>query len=135
MGIGHLARQRGPQIIQASAVGTTNSGLISYTTASSWPVATTVGNLLVAVVSTGAAANTVNAWTFAGWTLAVELRATSFGAAIYYIANSGSRSGAETITTTLSIAANSTTKLQLFELKNMATASPLDKTASNTNSG
>jgi hypothetical protein len=119
-----------PKLVQ-KAEGTQSGSSAGAT----WASATTAGNLLIALVF-GVEGTTNTAPTItppAGWVQAATStysNAPSNGAgrvSIYYIANASSRSGTETF----SISGTGGVRIILMEHSGVATASPLDKTATN----
>lgn len=106
---------------QATPVGTTGT----TSPAISWPGATTVGNLLIAVVGISLVGNPSATLTPpSGWTLAGDIpSAANCQTFVYYIEGAASRSGAETFTLSL---VNDTT-LFLYEYPGMAASGAFDQ--------
>jgi hypothetical protein len=113
----------------------TSTGLT--TIAPAWPAATTVGNLLVAVIchSRPTTAPSLSIPGGSPWVLAAENAGTvaqECGTHIYYIANAASRSGAES-SFTLSVARDMYGVL--IEYSGVVTTTPLDVSTSKNGAG
>jgi hypothetical protein len=116
-----------------TAVTSTGTGLI----APAWPAATTVGNLLIAVIcnSRSTAQPTLSVPGGSPWVLAVENWGTvaqETSTHVYYIANAASRSGSES-SFTLSVARD--VYGVVLEYSGVATSTPLDVSTSKNGAG
>lgn len=109
-----------------------NSGTNVASLAATWGSTTTAGNLLRAyVVASGNAAGSPTVSPPSGWSTAISRIGTGTrkdpSVYIFYIENCGARSGAEIFTPSVSVDMT----LRIEEMSGFATASVLDKTASN----
>src|SRR5690606_7651031 len=97
------------------------------TVSATWSLATTQGNLLVAIISYEDGTGIAITPPAGGWTLAKRQdNTTKVGTAIYYIANANSQSGAST----WSLSPADKAVLVLAEYSGIQRTSPLDVTAS-----
>lgn len=131
-GIGHLALQRRPYIVQRKS-GTTATAAEPLAVSATWDAATTAGNCLVALIYMTDASSTrsetaITVTPPASWLEAVgpEGSARNAHAWIYYLPNAASQSGAVSFTLGVTAFSDSVALgLEIFEVANIA-ASPLD---------
>ncbi len=133
-GIGHLAKPRRPYRVQKKT-GTNTWNGTSGTVSATWDVATTAGNLLIMKVGGVSVSDTVTITPPGGWILAkdqVDTYSSFSRAAIYYKANAASESSQVSVTISSGTSGYMAGILELTEVANIVTSSPLDQTQSAT---